>query len=37
MNRRQAKKKIKKACMYALINLDLGEKMLKKYKIKESK
>ena len=37
MNRRQAKKKIKKAYKYAIISFELSERMLKRYKIKENK
>ena len=37
MNKRQAKKKIKKTYKYALISFELSERMLKRYKIKEKK
>lgn len=37
MNKRQAKKKIKKAYKYALISIDLAERMLIVYKIRNDK
>lgn len=37
MNKRQTKKKIKKACYYSIVSIELAERMLLHFKIKDGK
>lgn len=37
MNKRQTKKKIKKACYYSIVSIELAERMLLHFKIRENK